>query len=912
MKRLLVLGTPAVRDEAGHPLPGLAGQDKRLALLAWLAIERPDGVRRDALLPLFWPELDDPHARNALRQALALLRRELGGPAILGHGAETLSVPASALQCDAWEFEAHRQGGRPAEALALYRGDFLDGLHVPECAELSRWIDDRRERYRGWASAAAQEAAAAAAAAGRGEEALAHARRGVAIAPYGEAGWRQLLQLEAGVRGRASAMRSYEVLRQRLLADLDAAPEPATIALVHAIQQGDGVASFTPPAGSPASPAAEPTPAVSGAPPHALPIGRRRWRGLGFLVSGVAALSLLAVAFYARTAPPHLDRNLVYVDRFRTSGTDTTLPLLQEGLPELFTFLFTGVGGPRAVDPALTSRPQADTGANERSALARAASFRAAWLLRGSAVQVGPRLILNAQLLDVASSEVAAEGAAEGPQDSLLPMVERVAGLVLSGKARISPGTLADALTRSPAPLRRFLEGVALYRRGRYREATLRLRDAVALDSSFALAAVYMANASVWTGDGVILAEAVRLANRHADQLPPPLQALVRAYASVGTWAERRKAWELATRTLPNEPAAWERLGDQLFHEAGFLGDSAALSASAGAFLRAVALDSSRGTPLLHLMDLAARRGDTAGVRAWGTRFLRADTAGELRGYAEWRMRVASRGGASQFTEQDLARMTPASRREILGTAILDDLDPAILDPADRAIRAWMRQGTDQSPPSRTAAQLYLALLDRGESARAAAAGERMAEEERRLQGGTPPVLAWYTEVIASLYGGADRAVAARRIPGLEAIALAPAAPPGKDGPLLQAYAAAVLALWHQRESDPGAAQRFAERARRLVAAGAAPLARTTVATTLAILRAEAGGDGLAALDSLVRIGPLGNVLTEAAASLTLARGLAARGDTAAALAALARRRYYQPLPVFLLGFRREAARLSR
>ena len=52
--------------------------------------------------------------------------------------------------------------------------------------------------------------------------------------------------------------------------------------------------------------------------------------------------------------------------------------------------------------------------------------------------------------------------------------------------------------------------------------------------------------------------------------------------------------------------------------------------------------------------------------------------------------------------------------------------------------------------------------------------------------------------------------------------------------------------------------------------------------------------------------------LTEAAASLTLARGLAARGDTAAALAALARRRYYQPLPVFVLAFRREAARLSR
>lgn len=51
-------------------------QPKRLAVLAYLAIATPRGLqRRDALLAMFWPELNVDEGRRALRQALHALRR---------------------------------------------------------------------------------------------------------------------------------------------------------------------------------------------------------------------------------------------------------------------------------------------------------------------------------------------------------------------------------------------------------------------------------------------------------------------------------------------------------------------------------------------------------------------------------------------------------------------------------------------------------------------------------------------------------------------------------------------------------------------------------------------------------------------------------------------------------------------
>ena len=78
-----ILGTLKLIGGGGHELHSVLAQPKRVALLAYLAAASPRRFhRRDSLVALFWPDLDQEHARAALRQSLHILRRSLGEGAL--------------------------------------------------------------------------------------------------------------------------------------------------------------------------------------------------------------------------------------------------------------------------------------------------------------------------------------------------------------------------------------------------------------------------------------------------------------------------------------------------------------------------------------------------------------------------------------------------------------------------------------------------------------------------------------------------------------------------------------------------------------------------------------------------------------------------------------------------------------
>src|SRR5688500_18756361 len=100
----------------GREIRPVLSQPKRLALLAYLAVGSPQGCRRrDTLLGMFWPELDQERARAALRQALHGLRRSLGAGSIESRGDEEVRVDGEQLWCDARAFDAAIDGGRHEE-----------------------------------------------------------------------------------------------------------------------------------------------------------------------------------------------------------------------------------------------------------------------------------------------------------------------------------------------------------------------------------------------------------------------------------------------------------------------------------------------------------------------------------------------------------------------------------------------------------------------------------------------------------------------------------------------------------------------------------------------------------------------------------------------------------------------------
>src|SRR2546422_4520198 len=129
-----LFGTVRLTDAEGRELESLLTRSRRLALLAYLAAATPRGFhRRDTLLALFWPELDQEHARGALRQALYVLRDALGDDVVVTRGDEEIGLNFDRLWCDVVVFYEAVTTGQLREALDLYRGNLLEGFFIP-CA----------------------------------------------------------------------------------------------------------------------------------------------------------------------------------------------------------------------------------------------------------------------------------------------------------------------------------------------------------------------------------------------------------------------------------------------------------------------------------------------------------------------------------------------------------------------------------------------------------------------------------------------------------------------------------------------------------------------------------------------------------------------------------------------------------
>ncbi len=240
MVELQILGSVRLRASDGREVEVLARHAKRTALLAYLAAAAPRGFqRRDTLLAIFWPESDTVRARAALNQALYVLRTSLGEDAIVSRGDDDVGLNGDVIWCDASAFETALDAGRPEDALALYRGDLLEGFFVSDAPEFERWLDRERGRLRERASQGAWALAEANAGTGQAVEAGRWARRAAEFLPADESVARRLMTFLAGLGDRAGAIRAYEAFAARLTREYDLAPSAETRSLAEAIRQAE-------------------------------------------------------------------------------------------------------------------------------------------------------------------------------------------------------------------------------------------------------------------------------------------------------------------------------------------------------------------------------------------------------------------------------------------------------------------------------------------------------------------------------------------------------------------------------------------------------------------------------------------------------------------------------------------------
>ena len=242
----------------GQPVTGFV-TDKVRALLVYLVMEADRPHRRGQLAELLWPEHPVQVARNSLRQALATLRQAIGDhtatPPFLHISAETIQFNAAsdywldvAVFTDLLEAcRRHRHAcpeqctpcaHRLQEAVALYRGSFLDQFFVSDSVAFEEWTLLHRERLRRLAYAATAWLTTYFERRGAYDLAESSAWQQVELDPWREEAHRQLMRVLALSGQRSAALRQYETCRRVLQDELGVPPAPKTTALREQIRAG--------------------------------------------------------------------------------------------------------------------------------------------------------------------------------------------------------------------------------------------------------------------------------------------------------------------------------------------------------------------------------------------------------------------------------------------------------------------------------------------------------------------------------------------------------------------------------------------------------------------------------------------------------------------------------------------------
>ncbi len=212
--------------------------NKVQALLIYLAVERARPHRREALMALLWPDLPLESAQVNLRQTIYRLRQATGDrptPLLLTDRQSVSLHPQADLCLDVDEFHAALTRD-PAQAVGLYRGDFLADFYLADSNAFEQWAETRREKLRQQALAALDSLTAAAIGRADFERAQELAWRQLEIDNLRESAYRQLMHALAGKGQRAAALAQFQLCRQRLAEELGIEPGQETLALYEQIQ----------------------------------------------------------------------------------------------------------------------------------------------------------------------------------------------------------------------------------------------------------------------------------------------------------------------------------------------------------------------------------------------------------------------------------------------------------------------------------------------------------------------------------------------------------------------------------------------------------------------------------------------------------------------------------------------------
>jgi DNA-binding SARP family transcriptional activator len=542
MLRIQTLGGLSVTRSA-HDSAALL-QPRRLAVLAAVARAGKRGITRDKLLALFWPAVDEDAGRKALSQGLYSLRRELGADELF-EGMQELWLNPQVATCDVVEFDAAYATGDLERAASLYQGPFLDGFRVSGSPEFERWAEEERSALAHRHASVLEQLARQVA--GRGEHGAAVTwwRRLAAQDPLNSRTAIELMEalLAAGDRnGALQHARIYEALVEQ---ELELPPDREVVALAERIRRLPGPLVVV---AAPAEPEAKPgdgaddgegsagggrgdrdrgggepaphetNPQPTGSMPTPVPAGRSRTRqAFTLTVLLLAAAGAAAVALRSSSPRVLQEERLVGAASGLVIAVGQIADYVGEesggaALADMLATNLARTDGLRVIStPRLYSVLPPGTGSADFGQAARAAGANA--LIDGSLYRIGSgALRLDLRRIDLRSGVLLSALSLEAP-DLFSLADEATARLTASLGLRAPVGSLASVTTHSAVAYRLYEAGLRTFYDGAYAAAASLFEAAVEEDSTFAMAAFYLAQ-SREQRDSELRSRLVRLAAR--------------------------------------------------------------------------------------------------------------------------------------------------------------------------------------------------------------------------------------------------------------------------------------------------------------------------------------------------------------------------------------------------------------
>jgi tetratricopeptide (TPR) repeat protein len=267
---------------------------------------------------------------------------------------------------------------------------------------------------------------------------------------------------------------------------------------------------------------------------------------------------------------------------FHMSGEG--MDVYREGMVDLMSANLDGLSDFRAVDArTLLARWNREIGETADVELERALRVAGAtgarYAVVGSGVDVGSQVRFTASIYDLADGRQVGSGTrVEGGEDEVLSLIDAltvdVMRSILSGSGATSQAQtlrLASLLTESVPALRYYLEGDAHFRRARFPEARDAFQEAIAEDSTFALAYWRLGDTFGWmeSVSSPRSREYRQRAATYADRLPERERTLLTVQTAIvaNTFDESEmRLLDDYIERFPDDPDGWYLMGEVGLH----------------------------------------------------------------------------------------------------------------------------------------------------------------------------------------------------------------------------------------------------------------------------------------------------------------------------------------------------------